>query len=205
MAHFIPPVPGTENSDTRHIHGYWVDFTSARRNHYFSVSLRVFAFSALTLLVGRQEGHPACKTEWWVAGVVICLERGVDLHTAQRIPLPLQIGFTFLVPAHPGSPGQRAVKRVCVCVCVRVLSFCLFQPHVCSSSPVSSLLSCSTPSSPSFPPSLSLLLPIRACNQRVFRVRTDECGRKENSWVGLVFVNGTDHHVISHTRTYRAV
>ena len=31
----------------------------------------------------------------------------------------LQIGFTFLVLAHPGSPGKRAVKRVCVCVCVR--------------------------------------------------------------------------------------
>jgi len=27
--------------------------------------------------------------------------------------LLLQIGFTFLVPAHPGSPGGRAVKRVC--------------------------------------------------------------------------------------------
>jgi len=81
------------------------------------------AFSALTLLVGRQEGHPACKiTEWWGAGVVICLEQGADLHMAQRISLPLtvscfskiQVGFTFLVPAHPGSPGQRAVKRVCV-------------------------------------------------------------------------------------------
>ena len=34
-----------------------------------------FAFSALTLLVGQQEGHLACKkTEWWVAGMVICLE-----------------------------------------------------------------------------------------------------------------------------------
>ena len=81
------------------------------------------AFSALTLLVGRQEGHPACKkTEWWGVDVVICLERGADLHTAQLIPLPLtvscfskiQIGFAFLVPAHPGSPGKRAVKRVCV-------------------------------------------------------------------------------------------
>jgi len=48
------------------------------------------------------------------------------LHTAQLMPLPLtvscfskiQIGFTFLVPAHRGSPGQRAIKRVCVCVCV---------------------------------------------------------------------------------------
>ena len=63
-------------------------------------------------------------TEWWGAGVVICLERGADLHTAQLMPLPLtvscfskiQIGFTFLVPAHLGSLGQRAVKRVCVCV-----------------------------------------------------------------------------------------
>ena len=82
-------------------------------------------FSALTLLVGRQEGHPACrKTEWWGAGVVICLELGADLHMAQLMPLPLtfscfskiQIGFTFLVLAHLGSPGQRAVKRVCECV-----------------------------------------------------------------------------------------
>ena len=57
--------------------------------------------------------------------MVICLERGADLHTAQLMPLPLtvscsseiQIGFAFLVPAHLGSHGQRAVKRlkpVCV-------------------------------------------------------------------------------------------
>ena len=39
------------------------------------------AFSALTLLVGRQKGHLACKkTEWWGAGMVISLERGADLH-----------------------------------------------------------------------------------------------------------------------------
>ena len=52
------------------------------------------SFSALTLLV-------------------ICLERGADLHMAQLMPLPLtfccfneiQIGFTFLVLAHLGSPG----------------------------------------------------------------------------------------------------
>ena len=56
--------------------------------------------------------------------MVICLERGAYLHMAQLMPLPLtvscfskiQIGFTFLVPAHLGSPGQRAIKRVCVCV-----------------------------------------------------------------------------------------
>ena len=34
--------------------------------------------------------------------MVICLERGADLHIAQLMPL---IGFTFLVPAYPGSPG----------------------------------------------------------------------------------------------------
>jgi len=52
--------------------------------------VKVFtAFSALTLLVGQQEGHPACKTQWWSAGVVICLERGADLHMAQLMPLPL--------------------------------------------------------------------------------------------------------------------
>ena len=58
--------------------------------------------------------------------MVICPQRGADLRMAQLMPLPLtvccsskiQIGFTFLVPAHLGSPGKRAVKRVCVCVCV---------------------------------------------------------------------------------------
>jgi len=42
----------------------------------------------MTLSVGRQEGHPACKTEWRGAGVVTCLERGADLHTAQLEKLP---------------------------------------------------------------------------------------------------------------------
>jgi len=45
------------------------------------LDLTAYGFSALTLLVGRLEGHPACKkTEWWGAGVVICLERGADMH-----------------------------------------------------------------------------------------------------------------------------
>jgi len=56
--------------------------------------------------------------------VVICLEQGANLHMAQLMPLPLavscfskiQTGFTFLVPAHSGSLGQRAIKQVCVCV-----------------------------------------------------------------------------------------
>ena len=65
--------------------------------------------------------------------MVICLERGADLHMAQLMPLPLtvfcfskiQIGFIFLVPAHLGSPGKRAVELVCACmracVCVNLM------------------------------------------------------------------------------------
>ena len=55
--------------------------------------------------------------------MVVCLERGADLHMAQLMPLPLtvsffskvQIGFTFLVLAHPGSPREMAAN-VPVCV-----------------------------------------------------------------------------------------
>ena len=78
--------------------------------------------------LGGRKGIRPVKTEWWGVGVVICLERGADLHIAQLMPLPLivscfskiQTGFAFLVPPHLGSPGKRAVKRVCVCVCVCV-------------------------------------------------------------------------------------
>jgi len=68
----------------------------------------VLAFSALTLLVGRQEGHPACKK---LSGAALAAWHGnlsgarSALHMAQLMPLPLtvscfskiQIGFTFLV------------------------------------------------------------------------------------------------------------
>ena len=102
-----------------------------------SIVLRVkqIALGALTLLVGRQEGHPACKKQ--SGEVLVCLSVWSEVQTcimAQLVPLPrtascfskLQIGFTFLVPAHVGSPGKRAVKRVCVCVCVCVFVSVLF-------------------------------------------------------------------------------
>ena len=67
-----------------------------------------------------------------ISNLVICLEQGrpIDLHMAQLMPLPLtvccsskiQVGFTFLIQADPGSPRLRAVKRACVCVCVCVIS-----------------------------------------------------------------------------------
>jgi len=93
---------------------------------FFCILFRILcSFSALTLLVGRQEGHPACKyLEWCGAGMVVCLERGADLHTAQLMPLPLtvscfgkiEIGFILLLLVHPGSP-EKGPLNVCVCVC----------------------------------------------------------------------------------------
>ena len=78
----------------------------------------------MTLLVGWQEGHLAVKTEWWGAGVVICLQRGANLHMAQLMLLPLtvscfskiQIGFTILVP-------EKGPLNECVCVCVCQCTF----------------------------------------------------------------------------------
>ena len=69
------------------------------------------------------------KTEWCGAGMVICLERGADLHMAQLMPLPLtvscfskiQIGYTFLVPAHPGSAGKEPLNGCLLAIYVYTL------------------------------------------------------------------------------------
>jgi len=82
--------------------------------------------SALLLLVGQQEGHPACKK---LSGVVLAwLSVWSEVQTcmAQLMPLVLtvsrfskiQIGFTFLLLAHPGSPRKGPLNG---CVYVRVL------------------------------------------------------------------------------------
>ena len=63
--------------------------------------------------------------------MVVCLERGADLHMAQLMPLPLtvscfskiQIGFSFLVLTYSGSPGKKLLNG-CVCVCVVNACFC---------------------------------------------------------------------------------
>ena len=82
------------------------------------------AFSALMLLVGRQEGHPACKKlsggvlAWlsvWSVVQTCIWPSWYHCHSLSLASVKSRLGFTFLVPAHPGSPGQRAVKRVCVC------------------------------------------------------------------------------------------
>ena len=63
------------------------------------------ACSVLMLYWCSRKGIRPVKIEWWGACMVICLERGTDLHMAQLIPVPLtvscfskiEIGFTFLV------------------------------------------------------------------------------------------------------------
>jgi len=106
-----------------------------------SLATTVRQRQALTLLVGRQEGHPACKKHK-SGGMLVWLSVWSEVQTcimAQLMPLPptvscfskIQIGFTILVLAHLGSPGQRAVKRVCVCVCVRQInSYTKFNQHL---------------------------------------------------------------------------
>ena len=68
--------------------------------------------------------------------MVICLDRGADLHMTQLMSLPLtvscfskiQIGFTCLVPAHLGSPGKKGpLNAVCVCVCYHKVIFKVYR------------------------------------------------------------------------------
>jgi len=77
-------------------------------------------------------------SKWWGDGVVVYLEQGADLHTAQLMPLPLtvscfskiQIGFTFRVPSHPCS-SEKGPFNGCVCVLFqRTFLYC-----VCGSFP----------------------------------------------------------------------
>jgi len=100
-------------------------FSFLNYNHILLL-LAAGAFSALTLLVGRQEGHPACKklSGWMLAWLSVWSEVQTCIcpswchcHSLSLSSVKSRFGFTFLVPAHPGSPGQRAIKRVCVCVC----------------------------------------------------------------------------------------
>ena len=90
-----------------------------------------FAFSALTLLVGRQEGHPACKklsggvlallSVWSEVQTCICPSwcRSYSLSLASvksRLVLPFWYQLTRVVPE------KRAVKRVCVCKLTTLVS-----------------------------------------------------------------------------------
>ena len=92
--------------------------------------------------------HPSVLWCCWLGGrnrirpVKNWVEWGADLHTAQLMPLPLTVScfskvllaFTFLVPDHLVGPGQRAIKQVCVCVCVHMSANVIYaecDPCVC--------------------------------------------------------------------------
>jgi len=81
----------------------------------------LFAFSALTLLVGRQEGHPACKK--LSGGLLVWLSVWSDLDMVQLMPLPLtvscfskiQIGLPFWYWLGWVVP-EKGLLNGCVCV-----------------------------------------------------------------------------------------
>ena len=103
-------------ANSRTLHLDFQDFPQ-QKPFFRTFQVWVQCFDTVSWAAGR-------ASKWWGAGEVICLERRADMHMARLIPLPhtvsccskIRIGFTFLVPAHPGSPGQRAVKWVCRCV-----------------------------------------------------------------------------------------
>ena len=101
-------------------------------------------FRALTLLVGQQEGHPACKK--LSGGVLAWLSVWSTVQTCKwpswchchSLSLA-SVKSRLVVPAHPGSPGQRAVKQVCVCV-MKVLYYLDQNRNEKAQSPIKKLL-----------------------------------------------------------------
>jgi len=63
--------------------------------------------------LGGRKGIRPVKTKWWGAGVVICLERGADLHMEQLMPLPLTVSCFSKIKIGFCSPGKRLLN-VCV-------------------------------------------------------------------------------------------
>ena len=83
----------------------------------------IWDFSTMMLLVGRQEGHPACKKlsgevlAWlsvWSEVQTCIWPSWCHCHSLSLASVKSRLVFTFLVPAHPGSPTKRAFKWVCV-------------------------------------------------------------------------------------------
>jgi len=100
-------------------------------------------------LVGRQEGHPACKN--WVVGCWRgCLGWGADLHIAQQMPLPLNISCSsksrlvlpflvlpfwyLLTRVVPGKFQKSSKTIVCVFLLTSSVSdlFSVFTVFLCS-------------------------------------------------------------------------
>ena len=132
--------------------------------------------------LGGRKGIWPVKTEWWGVGVIICLEQGADLHMAQLMPLPLtvscfnkiQIGFTFLVRAHPGSPGRGPLNG-CLFVCFEV------NRTICKqSAPCFTHISVWTPHHSIFTGCIFFLMPNQQCQNtgRIYFMYLNNCTLK---------------------------
>ena len=89
----------------------------------------------MMVLVERLEGHSACKKTGWgcwhgyLFGARCRLAYGPTDATALTVFSfsKIQIGFTFLVPAHLGSPGKKAAKNVCSRSSLMILEYAVAQ------------------------------------------------------------------------------
>jgi len=91
--------------------------TTSQMVKYTSINIYMKFLQCLDSWLGGRKG---IQTECSGAGMIIYHWRGADLHMVQLMQLPLtvscfskiQIGFTFMAPAHPGSPRQKTSKWV---------------------------------------------------------------------------------------------
>jgi len=82
----------------------------------------------MTLLVGRQEEHPACnKTEWWDAGMVICVERSALAYS------PADATATHCLL--PGSAGTRKENPIWILLIQETMSGSGISWAICKSVP----------------------------------------------------------------------
>jgi len=104
----------------------------------FTKYLRILSWDYYLALVpwrcwlGGRNGIRPVKTEWWGAGVAVCLERGADLQMAQVMPLPLtvfcfskiQICLPFSYRLARVVPDKETLNG-CVCVCYHNITLSL--------------------------------------------------------------------------------
>ena len=103
---------------------YWLLMSQSFIVHCW-LSDQILAFSALTLLTGRQEEHLAYKTiPVTTDEVLVCLSVCSEVqmicispswchcHAAISCFIKIQIGSTILVPAYPDCPGKEAVLSI---------------------------------------------------------------------------------------------
>jgi len=89
------------------------------------------AFSALTLLVGLQEGHPACKKMgvWWRWALVspdgVAPSRMVGVSASVNLPLHYKVQKFFPGTGSPGWSRKKGRKKVVCFVAVSFISLLL--------------------------------------------------------------------------------